>query len=283
MALTLDHVTCTYAAGSAMESVALEDLTLTVDVGGLTVVVGPTGSGKTTLLRAAAGLLATSAGEVRADGAPVRGAGSVTGRVGLLFQRPEAQFFALSVEEDCAFGPRNLGRTRDEAREDARDALRVVGLAPDEFGAREPWGLSGGEARRAALAGVLAMRPRYLLLDEPTAGLDEAGRRAVHRAVAAARAAAGVVVVTHDPDEFLRSADAAVVLHEGRGMYSGPIGGLLDAVPDLWARGVMEPPEIARALLLARAAGARLDDGLTLDAGRAAESLARAARAGGAS
>jgi energy-coupling factor transport system ATP-binding protein len=280
MALTLTRVTCDYAPDTAMSSRAIEDVSLTLQPGGMTVVVGPTGSGKTTLLRAAAGLLTPTSGSVLVDGAPVSDAGSVPGAVGLVFQRPEAQFFALTVEEDCAFGPRNLGRSRDMALADARAALEAVGLDPVVFGPREPWGLSGGEARRAALAGVLAMRPRYLLLDEPTAGLDAAGRRAVRAALAPLRERAGVLVVTHDPDEFLPMADAVLVLSAGRSVYGGDIAGLLDALPGLSERGAIEPPEVARALMLASAAGATLAGGLTFDPALAAGLLARAAGGG---
>jgi energy-coupling factor transport system ATP-binding protein len=160
---------------------------------------------------------------------------------------------------------------------DAHAALATVGLDPHVFGSRDPWGLSGGEARRAALAGVLAMRPRYLLLDEPTAGLDAAGRAAVLAAVAEARRGAGVLVVTHDPEEFLADADVVVVLLDGRTAYAGNVAGLLEALPALDAAGVAEPGEVVRAQLLAEARGVRLDGPIALDPVAAAGRLARAA------
>jgi energy-coupling factor transport system ATP-binding protein len=276
VALRIDDVTCEYAGGSAMVSRALQSVSLEVAAGGLWLVLGPTGSGKTTLLRAAAGLLPLAEGSIDIDGEAVEGVTSARGRAGLLFQRPEAQFFALTVEEDCAFGPRNLGRDDDGARSDARDALASVGLDPDAFGPREPWSLSGGEARRAALAGVLAMRPRYLLLDEPTAGLDAAGCEAVCRAVAHARETAGVLVVTHDPDRFIRDADGVLVLREGRCAFAGDVPAFLEALPALVADGAAEAPEVPRALLLARARGARIEGGLTLDVDAAASRLVSA-------
>jgi energy-coupling factor transport system ATP-binding protein len=276
VALTLEGVTCDYAAGTPMASRALDGVSLALEPGALTVVFGPTGSGKTTLLRAAAGLLSPSPGTVQVDGLPVSGRGSPRGAVGLVFQRPEAQFFAPSIEEDCSFGPRNLGRDREEARSDAREALAAVGLDPAEFGSREPWGLSGGEARRAALAGVLAMNPRYLLLDEPTAGLDARGREAVLTAVAAARERAGVLVVTHDPDLFLPAAGDVLVLRNGRVAFSGGVGALLAALPGLAADGAVEPPEVVRAQILARERGADLRGGLELDPTAAAAVLSGA-------
>jgi energy-coupling factor transport system ATP-binding protein len=281
VALTLSDIACEYAAGTSLASPALDGVSLTLSQGDLVVVLGPTGAGKTTLLRAAAGLLSVSRGTVEADGCPVSGRGAVRGAVGLVFQRPESQFFSLSVEEDCAFGPRNLGRRPEDARDDAREALTAVGLDPATFGPREPWSLSGGEARRAALAGVLAMRPRYLLLDEPTAGLDAAGRRAVCAAVEDARARAGVVVVTHDADVFLGSADRVLVLCDGRPAFDGDVTALLEALPRLAAARDVDPPEIPRALMLARAGGFLPAGPLTLDVDCAADMLAAGRPAAG--
>lgn len=274
MALIASDLTCDYAAGTVLASRALEGVSLQLEPHELCVVTGPTGSGKTTLLRAIAGLLAPSGGSVTVDDAPVSGPGSRRGVVGLVFQRPEAQFFAPTVEEDCAFGPRNLGRVKADAVRDARDALAGVGLDPLVFGPREPWGLSGGEARRAALAGVLAMRPKYLLLDEPTAGLDAPGRRAVQAALANAREHAGVLVVTHDPDEFIGSADHALVLRQGRSVFSGTAQQLLEEIPGLWDRGLIEPPEVVRTLLLTAQRAGRAVGALAFDPVRAAEILA---------
>lgn len=285
MALIADRATCEYAGGSTMASRALDGVSVRVESGDLVLVLGPTGSGKTTLLRAAAGLLPLAGGAVEVDGTPVSGAGSVRGRVGLLFQRPEAQFFALTVEEDCAFGPRNLGRDAQQAAADAREALAEVGLDPGAFGPREPWSLSGGEARRVAFAGVLAMRPGYLLLDEPTAGLDADAVEAVCSVVERMRESAGVLIVTHDPDRFLAKATAVLVLAEGRCVFSGDVPAFLTALPGLAAGGTAEPPEVPRALMLAAQRGAVVDGELTLDVAAAAGMLAGALAqgAGGAS
>lgn len=277
MALRLADIVCEYATGTAVASRAVDGVSLTLSPGELAVVLGPTGSGKTTVLRAAAGLLPLTSGSIDVDGRPASGPEAPTGAVGLVFQRPESQFFSLTVEEDCMFGPRNLGRTRDDAAGDARAALSSVGLDPAVFGPREPWALSGGEARRAALAGVLAMRPRYLLLDEPTAGLDASGRAAVLEAIRAARREAGVVVVTHDPEVFLEHADRVLVLSAGRGVFEGTTGEYLEMLPALLESGEFEPPEIPMALMLARVRGADLTHGLTLDATLAAGMLVDAA------
>jgi energy-coupling factor transport system ATP-binding protein len=282
VALTIDNATCEYAAGSTMSSRALEDVSLEVGMGDLVVVLGPTGSGKTTLLRAAAGLLPLANGRVEADGSVITDAASARGLVGLLFQRPEAQFFALTVEEDCAFGPRNLGRSVEDARADAAAALASVGLDAEAFGPREPWSLSGGEARRVALAGVLAMRPRYLLLDEPTAGLDATGCAAVCAAVDAVRETAGVLVVTHDPERFIGRATGVLVLGGGRPLFRGTVPEFLAALPGLVASGTVEAPDVARALMLAAERTGAAVGPLTLDVGTAAGLLAaaRSPRAG---
>jgi len=276
VSLTFSHVSCAYAPGTSAASVALQDVSFVLEPGELVVVLGPTGSGKTTLLRAAAGLLPIVAGAVKVDGRPVSGSGAARGSVGLVFQRPESQFFSLTVEEDCAFGPRNLGRGSSDALADAHAALSTVGLDPRSFGAREPWSLSGGEARRAALAGVLAMRPRYLLLDEPTAGLDADGRAAVSAAIEAARRDAGVMVVTHDSEIFLGHADRVLVLSEGRSAFSGDVTELLAAFDRLSSSGAVQPPEVPRTLMLARERGLPVVGALTLDPLVAAAMLARA-------
>jgi energy-coupling factor transport system ATP-binding protein len=280
VALTLSNITCEYAAGTSLASVALSEVSLSLSRGELVVLLGSTGAGKTTLLRAAAGLLAVTQGSAEVDGRPAAGRGSVRGAVGLVFQRPESQFFSLTVEEDCSFGPRNLGRSPGEASEDARAALVAVGLDPEVFGPREPWSLSGGEARRAAIAGVLAMRPRYLLLDEPTAGLDAAGKEAVCAAIEAARTEAGVLVVTHDAEAFLPRADRVLALRAGRTVFDGDVAALLEALPRLAEAGDVDPPEIPRALMLARASGRVPAGVLTLDAEAAADMLAGVPRVG---
>ena len=277
MALILDSVSYEYAAGTPVAQRALSAVDLRVEQGQMVCVLGPSGSGKTTLLRVAAGLLRPGSGSVSADGtAPgiVRGAGEgLVCAVGIAFQRPENQLFAASVAEDVAFGPRNLGVGREDASRAADRALEAVRLSPSEFGERSPFTLSGGEARRVALAGVLAMSPVYLLLDEPTAGLDAPGRAAVADAVRRGRAGAGVVVVTHDAEEFLADADRVVVLSDGTVAFSGDVGALLADARRLEMDGLWTPPEVVRVQLLAESAG-RIAGPPVLDPEEAAARLA---------
>lgn len=274
MPLVAEGVSYAYETGRASGVEAVRDVSVAVDVGDLVVIAGTTGSGKSTLLRLLAGLLAPANGSVMVDGrAP--GAREMRGSVSIVFQNPETQFFAETLRADVAFGPRNLGRPDPEA--DAERALAAVDLHPQVYGPRSPFGLSGGEARRGAIAGALAMGARYLLLDEPTAGLDAAGRRAVRAALEAERERAGVVVVTHDPSEFLDMASRVVALSEGRVAFSGDVEALYDD-PSAYEHAGLALPPIVRVQILARGRGMALP-GVTLDPGVAAEALL-AARGG---
>ena len=253
MALTLDTIGYTYAAGTSLEMQALAGVSLSVAPGELVLVLGSTGSGKSTLLRLCAGLLEPATGSARLDDAPLTRS-SARGAVGLVFQDPESQLFAETLAADVAFGPRNLGATAEEAAARVREALLSVGLDPDSYGGRSPFALSGGEARRAAIAGVLAMRPRYLLLDEPTAGLDARGRAAVREVVRGMRASAGVVVVSHSAEEFLGEADRVLVLAQGAPVYTGDARGLVADPARFEAAGLIAP-DVLRFQMIARAQG----------------------------
>lgn len=279
MALTLSDVGHVYGDGTPWVSRALEGVSLELERGGLTVVLGPTGSGKSTLMLAAAGLLQPTEGVVACDGR-LPGKDGFGGLVGLVFQDPETQLFAETVLEDAAFGPRNIGVPDEEAREVARDALSRVGLDPPLYEHRSPFTLSGGEARRAAIAGVLAMGVDYLLLDEPTAGLDADGRSRVRSIVAQARDDAGVLVVTHDAEEFLAHADRVVILDGGRVLRSGVVADVVSDTETL-GTGRLTWPEVVRVQWLARErAGSSgrmaLDPPPALDVASAADRLAQA-------
>ena len=272
MALILDRVGHTYSVGTSYEERALSGVSLAVQRGEIVLVLGSTGSGKSTLLRIAAGLLPATSGRAELDGSGLTRA-MARGRVGLVFQDAESQLFAETVAADVAFGPRNLGATAEQAGQRVHEALLAVGLDPALYGGRSPFGLSGGEARRAAIAGVVAMRPAYLLLDEPTAGLDARGRDAVRSVVKAARQNAGIIVVSHSAEEFLGEADRVVVLANGETSFDGPAADLV-AEPAAFSAAGLIAPDVLRTQQLARDRGHDAGS-FTLDPRVAAASLAR--------
>jgi len=251
--LTLRDIDFTHSPGTPFATRALTGVSVDVSAGELVLVVGATGSGKSTLLRIAAGLLVPDAGSAELDGVPLA-AGAARGRVGLAFQNPEQQLFADTVTDDVAFGPRNLGLSHDDARLCAEEALAAVGIDAADFGGRSPFTLSGGEARRVALAGVLAMKPDCVLLDEPSAGLDARGRTSLLALLARVRADAGVIVVSHDAEDLLQIADRVLVLAEGRPVFYGSAE-VLVADPSPFEQASLLAPEVLRLQQLARARG----------------------------
>ncbi|MEW9031459.1 MAG: energy-coupling factor transporter ATPase [Planifilum fimeticola] len=226
MEIVVEGLSVSYQRGTSMERDALSDLFLTIPAGAFAGVVGSTGSGKSTLIRVLGGLLRPTRGRVRIGSVLItperQPPATFAGQVGVVFQFPEHQLFAETVAEDIAYGPRNLGLAKEEAAARVRRAMEWVGLPP-EVADRSPFRLSGGEMRRAAIAGVLAMEPRVLLLDEPTAGLDPAGRRELMERIRFLHRerGMGVVLVSHDMDEVARHADHLFVLSKGRCVFSG--------------------------------------------------------------
>lgn len=219
---------------------ALDGATVTAAPGRVLLVAGRSGSGKSTLAGVLAGVLETDAGEARLGDSPVR-----PGMVGLCQQRAENQLFCDTVLDDAAFGPRNLGAATDEADARAREALRSLGVDEVLWG-RSPFALSGGQRRRVALAGVVAMRPGAYVLDEPTNGLDAEGRDQLH-AVVRRLAAAGVaaVVISHDVGEWLRVVDDVVLLASGCVAWHGPATQLRGDTAPFAAAGMQPPLEVA--------------------------------------
>jgi energy-coupling factor transporter ATP-binding protein EcfA2 len=206
---------------------AVRDVGLTIAAGASVALLGPTGSGKSTLLQLIRGLLAPDAGRVVLGGTAPSDEeyGTRQREVGLVFQTPELQLFAATAADDVAFGPRQLGRAPDEVDAAVTHALELVGLPLSSFGRRHPYSLSGGEQRRLALAGVLAMRPRLLLLDEPFVSLDPAGRRDLAGVLERLKGeGSGIVLATHDVDQAWALCDERLVLADGELVASGPWG-----------------------------------------------------------
>jgi energy-coupling factor transport system ATP-binding protein len=224
MSLRCEGLSVAYDEG-ARQVRALDEVTFVVDPGAAVALLGATGAGKSTLLQAVKGLLEPVAGSIALDGIAQGEAGHGERRreVGLVFQRPELQLFASSAAEDVAFGPRRLGWSEADVSQAVEEALALVGLPPDLFGERHPYALSGGEQRRLALAGVLAMRPRLLLLDEPFVGLDPAARRSLSDVLAGlARGGVTLVLATHDVDLAWALCGERLLLDDGRLAAAGP-------------------------------------------------------------
>ena len=222
-----------YTAGVASPVAALEAVDLSITAGSIHAVVGPSGSGKTTLVQHLNALLRPSSGTVLLDGEDIWADGNGHGarrRVGLVFQFPEAQLFEETIAEDVAFGPNNHGCSPEESRRRTDEALDRVGLPRAVFGNRSPMALSGGERRRAAIAGVLAIGPEVLILDEPTAGLDPANEKLVAGLLTElAAAGCSVVLVSHDMDRVAELATDITVLQEGRVRWHGDARRVLES------------------------------------------------------
>lgn len=220
MSIEVKHLTHTYSAGSALQSTAIRDVNLTIEEGEFVAIVGHTGSGKSTLVQHLNGLLKPTSGQVLVDGEDMNGEGVdkrlLRRKVGLVFQYPEYQLFEETIAKDIAFGPKNLGLPADEIDRRVRKAMAHVHLDYDKYAERSPFELSGGQMRRVAIAGVLAMEPRYLILDEPAAGLDPKGRdRILGMVKALHEEGVTVVMVSHSMDDCARLATRMIVMSEG--------------------------------------------------------------------
>ncbi|HWI61621.1 MAG TPA: energy-coupling factor transporter ATPase [Symbiobacteriaceae bacterium] len=220
MPITLNQVSHVYQPGTPYEWRALDDVTLTIPDGEFWGIIGPTGSGKSTLIQHMNGLLKPTSGQVLVDEIDLSARGvnlrKVRQKVGLVFQYPEHQLFGETIFEDIAFGPRNMGLSAGEVEQRVARAMERVGLN-ESFRSRSPFGLSGGQARRVALAGVLAMEPHMLILDEPTAGLDPRGREEILSLVKTFPALGiTVILVSHSMDDVAEMADKVLVMHRGK-------------------------------------------------------------------
>lgn len=222
--IILDHVSYIYEAGTAMEFAALKDINLVIGKGEFIGLIGHTGSGKSTLVQHLNGLLVPTEGSIYYDGADIHDSSynkkELRSKVGLVFQYPEHQLFEIDVFSDVCFGPKNLGLDRKEVELRAYSALKQVGLE-DEYFYQSPFDLSGGQKRRVAIAGVLAMKPEVLILDEPTAGLDPKGRDEILDQIAKLRQETGitVILVSHSMEDVAKYVSRIIVMNRGQVMF----------------------------------------------------------------
>ena len=244
--LSLDHVAYWYMRGTPLEVQAVSDITLEVGRGEIIGVIGHTGSGKSTAIQHLNGLLRPHAGKAVIVGmdlnAPDIDLRALRRRVGLVFQLPEAQLFEQFVGDDVAYGPRKLGLSREEVRARVRQAMETVGLPFEDFKDRLTFTLSGGQMRRAALAGVLALEPEVLVLDEPTAGLDPEARRQLMRHILALHDQdMTLVIVSHNMEELAEICDRLYVISDGRTVMSGTPGAIFNRAGELRTLGLDAP------------------------------------------
>ena len=223
MSIALEHVNYIYSPGTAYEKRALNDISLEIGQGQFVGIIGHTGSGKSTLIQHLNGLMKATSGDILYDGQSIYAEGydmrKLRSQVGLVFQYPEHQLFEVDVISDVCFGPKNQGLSEEESEKNAREAPELVGF-PEKYYKQSPFELSGGQKRRVAIAGVLAMKPKVLILDEPTAGLDPKGRDEILDQIAKLHKETGmtVVLVSHSMEDVARYVDRIIVMNKGEKM-----------------------------------------------------------------
>ena len=256
----LQHV---YSAGTPFQRTAIDRISFSLQRGESLGLIGHTGSGKSTLIQHLNGLLKPSAGQVLFDGKDIWSDKAFTRqirfRVGLVFQYPEYQLFEETVRRDIGFGPRNMGLPEEEVERRVLEAARFVELSPAIL-EQSPFELSGGQKRRVAIAGVIAMEPDVLVLDEPTAGLDPAGRQSILENIAAYRAAknAAIVMVSHNMEEAAGMADRLLVLNRGSVALDGAPKEVFSHAAEIQEMG-LDLPEVTKIFLRLRELGLDVD------------------------
>lgn len=270
MPIVVEGLRHVYSMGTPNEAIAVDGVDLVINDGDFVAIIGPTGSGKSTLIQHFNGLLKPTGGRVVVDGVDLSGRGvslkSIRQKVGLIFQYPEHQLFEETVFADVAFGPRSIGLSEEEVRRRVEEALRLVGVDSNTH-KRSPFELSGGQMRRVAIAGVLAMAPKVLILDEPTAGLDPSGRDEILAEIKSLHVEKGmsVVLVSHSMEDVARLAERVVVMHNGKVMLDGTTREVFREGFKLRSIG-LELPEVTRLMWQLKAAGKRVStDVLTIE------------------
>ena len=271
MSIKLSNIYHTYSKGTPFERLALNNVSLEIAKGEIAAIIGHTGSGKSTLVQHLNGLLKPDQGQATIDDIDItaKGAQAKAARqqVGMVFQYPEHQLFAETVFEDIAFGPRNKGVEEEAVAKQVREAMEFVGLDYDTFAQRSPFQLSGGQMRRVAIAGVVAMNPDYLVLDEPSAGLDPRSRNAVFKEIMSLHKSRGIaiVLVTHSMEEAVKYADRLLVINVGKVLFDGtPAEIFKEHAAELVEVGV-DVPQVYKLADLLRQSGVALPENIKDD------------------
>ncbi len=246
MSMEVKNLTYIYGAGTVYERKALDNVSLTIDDGEFIGIIGHTGSGKSTLIQHLNGLLKATEGDILYNGESIYGKDfslrQLRGKVGLVFQYPEYQLFEVTVLKDVAFGPKNQGYSEEESVKKAQEALLAAGIS-ENFWHMSPFELSGGQKRRVAIAGVLAMDPEVLILDEPTAGLDPRGRRELFAQICSLQKERNitVVLVSHSMEDVADYVTRLVVMNQGTVMYDGQPASVFSKYKELEKAGLAAP------------------------------------------
>ena len=262
--IKLENVSYVYSEGTPYEISALDDINAVIRSGSVTGIIGHTGSGKSTLVQMLNGLVKPSAGKVLLDGEDIwekpKEIGKIRSKVGLVMQYPEYQLFEETIRADIAFGPKNMGIDEKEIEERVLESADFVGLSYDLL-EKSPFDLSGGQKRRAAIAGIIAMRPDVLVLDEPAAGLDPAGREMIMKSIMnyKKRTGATVVIVSHSMEDMAKYCDELLVLADGKLLMSGKKEDVFGRSEELTAVG-LDVPQITKMMNLLTKKGISVSD-----------------------
>ncbi|ENZ00743.1 cobalt import ATP-binding protein CbiO 2 [Clostridium thermobutyricum] len=247
MSIKIENLKHVYMPGSPFEKTALEDVNLDIKTGEFITLIGHTGSGKSTLIQHMNGLLEATEGKIIIDGEDITAKGTklsdVRKKVGLVFQYPEYQLFEETIEKDIQYGPRNLGLSEEEIFKRVKKSMEMVGLDYDTYKDKSPFDLSGGQKRRVAIAGVIAMEPKTLILDEPTAGLDPKGRDDILNQIQILHKQYGmtIILVSHSMEDVGRIAERIIVMNKGRVALQGTPGEVFKEIDTLEAIGLGVP------------------------------------------
>ncbi len=281
MSITLTNVTHTYMTGTPFERTAIKNVNLSIEEGEFIAIIGHTGSGKSTLVQHLNGLLAPSSGTVTVDGVDIHGKKpqslAARHKVGMVFQYPEYQLFEETIGADIAFGPKNFGLNEAEIEKRVQEAMTFADLDYDFYKDRSPFQLSGGQMRRVAIAGVIALKPTYLILDEPAAGLDPIGKQVIFDKIKGLHeSGTTVILVSHNMDDVAKMADRIFVMHQGVLAAQGTPKEIF-AQRELLCEAGLDVPPITETLRCLKQNGLAVDDTI-LDIDEAARSVLAAVR-----
>ena len=265
MPIVVDKISYTYSKGTPFEKQALFDVSIQINEGDFMGIIGHTGSGKSTFVQHLNGLIKLKSGAIRVFDIDLTAKKpdykKLRSRVGMVYQYPEYQLFDETVKQDIAFGPRNIGMSETEIDRAVRESIELVGLEYDEVAERSPFELSGGQKRRVAIAGVIAMSPEVLILDEPTAGLDPQGKRDILELVTRLKekCTPTIIMISHDIDEIAEFCTRVAVFKEGRLVYDLPPHKLFYYERELLEMG-LDIPSIVKIKNYLKEKGIKIDD-----------------------